>query len=139
MAKVLYSIPFLSIFVLLFFLSFSSCSSSESQIEDGQSSETVESMDLTERLYRLNEVRVEGYGEDAVVQVRGGRADEIPRYMSPIFMVNGQVLNYSYQIIYQMLNEKTITNIRVLKNAQAATYNTGSGQSVIAIITKKGF
>lgn len=123
----------LTLCILALLLSFVSCTTSQTAKSEDES---LESLDLTERLYRLNGVRVEGQGEDAIVQVRGGKANETPRYMRAIFMVNGQVLNYNYQTIYQMMEQREIVDIRVLRNAQAATFNAGSGQSVISITTK---
>ena len=127
-------ILFVTSCMLSVLLLFTSCSSSEKVSRNN--SEIEENMDLTDRLYRLPGVRVDGQGENAIVQVRGGRANEIPRYMSPLFMHNGQVLQYRYQVIYQMMSDREIIDIRVLRNAEAAPYNSGSGKSIISITTK---
>lgn len=126
------------LFALLLSVNLTSCISPENLNGNNKSSVSEEPMDLTQRLYKLNGVRVEGEGEDAVVKVRGGRADEIPRYMTPIFLLNGQTLEYSYQVIYQMMSDREIADVRVLRHARAAIYNSGNGQPVIEIISANG-
>lgn len=127
-----------TVFILFLTFSLSSCISAENLNGNEKNSVNKEPKDLTERLYRLNGVRVEGDGEDAVIMVRGGKADEIPRYMPPIFLLNGQVLHYSYQTIYQMMSDREIVDIQVLRHARAAIYNSGNGQPVIEIRSAKG-
>ncbi len=126
------------LFTLLLSINLTSCISPENLNGNNNGSADDEPMDLTERLYKLNGVRVEGEGEDAVVTVRGGRADQTPRYMTPIFLLNGQTLEYSYQVIYQMMSDREIADIRVLRHARAAIYNSGNGQPVIEIISANG-
>lgn len=120
---------------LLTLLLFSGCSSSGSMNNSEEPSS--EPKDLTEYLDTVVGVRVEGQGQDAEVTVRGGKAFELSRYMTPLYVIDGQVYSVPYQRIYQMMGNYVIKNIRVLKNAEAATYNSGSGQSVIYITTEK--
>lgn len=124
-----------SLSILLFSVLFTACSSSGTMNEQKEMAEAPK--DLTEYLDTVVGVRVTGDGENAEVMVRGGKANELSRYMTPIYVIDGQVYNAPYSRIYQMMGNYDIKNIRVLKNAEAATYNSGSGQSVIYITTQK--
>lgn len=126
---------FIPLITLTLLLIGSACTSTGSTNDSNELE--AEPKDLTEYLETVVGVRITGEGENAEVMVRGGKANELSRYMTPIYVIDGQVYNAPYSRIYQMMGNYTIRNIRVLKNAEAAPYNSGSGQSVIYIYTEK--
>lgn len=106
------------------------CSSSDNVREKPSD---ISSSDFTEQLKDVSMLRVEGYKQFADVSARGGKADEPPRYMFPVFVLNGMTLMNNYEGIYDIVNDYTVKNIRLLTGPEAYLYNQSSGRPVVLI------
>lgn len=118
---------------LLFIMIATGCSSSEKAREKPSG---ISNSDFTEQLKEVSMLRVEGYKQFADVSARGGKADEPPRYMFPIFVLNGMTLMDNYEGIYETVNDYTVKNIRLLTGPEANLYNQSSGRPVVVITTE---
>lgn len=89
--------------------------------------------DLTMHLRKINGVRVAGDGPNAVITIRGADVSTFNASTSPLFVIDGQVMNNTYSIIYSMVNRNQIKKIEVLKGADAASYGIRGANGVIII------
>lgn len=84
-------------------------------------------------LRKINGVRVAGDGPNAIITIRGADVSTFNASSSPLFVIDGQVINNSYSVIYSMVNRNQIKKIEVLKGADAASYGIRGANGVIII------
>lgn len=89
--------------------------------------------DLTMHLRKINGVRVSGDGPNAIITIRGADVSTFNASSSPLYVIDGQVINNSYSVIYSMVNRNQIKKIEVLKGADAASYGIRGANGVIII------
>jgi TonB-dependent SusC/RagA subfamily outer membrane receptor len=133
---------------MLFFallLSFCSCISNQRAtgshlVNDAKtnaiSSEDLDNpIDLTAYLYRISGVAIRGNGSSAVVRVRGPVS--FVSEQGPLFVLNGTKLGFDYSTIYNAINPRDISRVKVLKNAsEAAFYGSQAAGGVVEIFLK---
>lgn len=89
---------------------------------------------LADFLYRVPGVNVSGSGNNVTVIVRG--VNSFTSNITPLYVIDGTSVGYSYSQVNSMLSPKDIDYIRVLKDAEAATYGVRGGTGVVLIKTK---
>ena len=118
---------------------FSSCASSENTSRE---STTVSNADvdfsnfrnLSEVLRRQPGVRIDGMGDDIVIQIRG--ASSFGADARPLFVVDGVSMGHSYGIVNSSINMADISSIRVLSGSDASAYGIRGANGVIEITLK---
>lgn len=91
---------------------------------------------LTELLRTKAGVMVRGTGKDATIKVRTG-ATSFLGDSSPLFVLNGQVVNGGYSNLYEMVFVPDIKKVKVLADpADLTFYGTRAANGVIEIETK---
>lgn len=131
---------------MLFAAFFTSCISNQrptgsSLVNDPKnnsiSSEDVKNpINLTVYLQRIAGVTVTGNGAAAQIRVRGPIS--FSSGQDPLFVVNGVNRGFDYANIYNGVNVREISSVRVLKNAsETARYGTQGAAGVILISLKK--
>lgn len=88
-------------------------------------------MDLTDYLKRIPGVQVSGSGSNASITVRG--VSTFRGSSSPLFVLNGVRLGRNYQTVYGQVNMHDVSNVEVLKGADASTYGVDGGAGVVVI------
>ncbi|MEM9929586.1 MAG: TonB-dependent receptor plug domain-containing protein [Bacteroidota bacterium] len=101
------------------------------------SSEEVKNpVDLSVYLQRISGVSVRGSGPSAQIRIRGPIS--FSSGQDPLFVINGAKRGFSYRSIYNEINVRDISTVRVLKNAsETARYGTQGAAGVIEITLKK--
>ncbi len=133
---------------LLFFallLSFCSCISNQratgsylvnDPATNSISSEAVnDPVDLTSYLNRISGVAVRGNGSTAIVRIRGPIS--FVSEQGPLFVLNGTKIGSDYSTIYNSINPRDISRIKVLKSAsEAGFYGSQAAGGVVEIYLK---
>ena len=92
---------------------------------------------LTELLRTKAGVMVRGTGKNATIKVRTG-ATSFSGDSSPLFVLNGQVVNGGYSNLYDMVFVPDIKKVKVLADpADLTFYGTRAANGVIEIETKR--
>lgn len=127
----------------LLFISFQmifiSCASSENTSRD---STTVRNSDvdfsnfrnLSDALRRQPGVRIDGVGDDIVIQIRG--ASSFGADARPLFVVDGVVMGHSYGVVNSSISMVDVSSIRVLTGSEASAYGIRGANGVIEITLK---
>jgi TonB-dependent SusC/RagA subfamily outer membrane receptor len=131
-------------FVAISFLLFSmGCSSVSSTVAGDNKSRPERSISddmdyftsLADYLYKVPGVNISGSG---VVTIRGINSfDTTYSPITPLFVIDGQAVGYSYNEANRMLDPRYIDYVKVLKGPDAAIYGSRGGNGVIEIVTKK--
>jgi TonB-dependent SusC/RagA subfamily outer membrane receptor len=128
--------------ILAISLSFAGCSTTGS-VTDSEKKENPRGSisegnnnftSLADFLYRVPGVNVSGSGDNVRVIVRG--VNSFTSNITPLYVIDGTSVGYSYSRVNSMLSPKDIDYIRVLKDAEAATYGVRGGTGVVLIKTK---
>lgn len=91
--------------------------------------------DLTNYLQRIAGVMVTGSGQAARIRIRGPVSFSAGE--EPLFVVDGTKRGFEYATIYNSINVREISSVRVLKNAsETAKYGTQGAAGVIEISLK---
>ncbi len=131
--------------VLCFTAFFTGCISNQRPQGDGlvndpksnsiSSEEVKNPVDLTGYLQRISGVSVTGSGQGARIRVRGPISFSAGQ--DPLFVVNGTKRGFDYISIYNDINVRDVSSVRVLKNAsETARYGTQGAAGVIEITLK---
>lgn len=132
----------LLMFVVLSLL-FTGCSSVSSTVSgdnrvrpEGSISDDLNSYtSLADYLYRVPGVNISGSG---VVTIRGMNSfDTVYSPITPLFVIDGNAVGYSYNTANRMVDPSYIDYVLVLKGPDAAIYGVRGGNGVIEIVTKK--
>lgn len=129
------------IFILLCLpLVFSSCSSSENVYRDSTSVSNSETdfsnyRNLSEYLRRQPGVRIDGVGDNIVIQIRG--ASSFGGENRPLYVVDGVTMGHSYGNVNSAISMSEVSSIRVLTGSDASAYGIRGANGVIEIVTKK--
>lgn len=105
----------------------------ENTVSSASETKYSKDLDLTMHLRKINGVRVSGDGRNAVITIRGADVSTFNANSSPLFVIDGQVINNSYSVIYNMVNRNQIKDIEVLKGADASRYGIRGANGVIII------
>lgn len=90
---------------------------------------------LADYLHRVPGVNISGSG---VVTIRGINSfDSELSPITPLFVIDGNAVGYSYRRANSMVRPRNIDYVRVLKGPDAAIYGVRGGNGVIEIVTKK--
>ena len=90
---------------------------------------------LADYLHRVPGVNISGSG---VVTIRGINSfDSSLSPITPLFVIDGNAVGYSYHTANNMVDPRYIDYVRVLKGPDATIYGVRGGNGVIEIITKK--
>lgn len=93
-------------------------------------------VDLTGYLQRISGVMVTGSGQGARIRIRGPISFSASE--DPLFVVDGTKRGFDYVNIYNSINVRDVSSVRVLKNAsETARYGTQGAAGVIEITMKK--
>lgn len=110
--------------IALFFLC--ACSSPRVASENEVSYQFEKStIDLTTKLGDLPQVTVKGYGRLAIVTLGSG--------CKPTFLLNGQI-ERNYAHIYDMVENSTLKNLRVLNPSDAVMFGLRQGNTSLIVI-----
>ncbi len=91
---------------------------------------------LDNYLRRVAGVTVTGDGANASIRVRG--INTFVADPSPLFVINGNVVNGGYSSVYNMVSPNDIKSVTVLKDASStAIYGSRASNGVIVISLKK--
>ena len=134
-----------NLFFLALLLTFCSCISNQratgSYLVDDPASNAVTSdaiadpVDLTAYLNRISGVAVRGNGSAAIVRIRGPIS--LVSEQGPLFVLNGTKLGSNYTTIYNAINPRDISRVKVLKSAsEAAFYGSQAAGGVVEIFLK---
>ena len=90
---------------------------------------------LADYLHQVPGVNISGSG---VVTIRGINSFDT-RYspISPLFVIDGNAVGYSYNTANNMLDPQYIDYVKVLKGPDATIYGVRGGNGVVEIVTKK--
>lgn len=89
---------------------------------------------LADFLHRVPGVNISGSG---VVTIRGVNSfDTTYSPITPLFVIDGQAIGYSYNEANRMLDPRFIDYVQVLKGPDATIYGSRGGNGVIEIVTK---
>ena len=92
-------------------------------------------IDLTAYLNRISGVAVRGNGSAAIVRIRGPIS--FVSEQGPLFVLNGTKLGSDYSVIYNAINPRDISRVKVLKSAsEAAIYGSQAAGGVVEIYLK---
>lgn len=92
-------------------------------------------VDLTGYLQRISGVMVTGSGQAARIRIRGPVSFSAGE--EPLFVVDGTKRGFDYVNIYNSINVRDVSSVRVLKNAsETARYGTQGSAGVIEITLK---
>lgn len=133
------------LFFLALLVSFCSCISNQravgSHLVDDPSSNAITSedvrnpIDLTAYLNRIAGVTVRGFGNTAVVRVRGPVS--FVSEQGPLFVLNGTKIGSDYRTVYNAINPRDISRVKVLKSAsEAGFYGAQASGGVVEIFLK---
>lgn len=90
---------------------------------------------LADYLYQVPGVNILGSG---VVTIRGINSfDTSYSPITPLFVIDGNAIGYSYNEANRMVHPRYIDYVKVLKGPDAAIYGSRGGNGVIEIVTKK--
>lgn len=90
---------------------------------------------LADYLQQVPGVNISGSG---VVTIRGVNSfDTTYSPITPLFVIDGNAIGYSYNEANKMLHPSFIDYVLVLKGPDAAIYGSRGGNGVIEIVTKK--
>jgi|AntRauTorcE11897_2_1112592.scaffolds.fasta_scaffold00075_20 TonB-dependent SusC/RagA subfamily outer membrane receptor len=103
------------------------------QVEARSGEKYSRDQDLTMHLRKINGVLVRGDGSNAMISIRGAEASSFNMNTMPLFVIDGQTINNSYSVVYNMVNRNQIAKIEVLKGADAAAYGIRGANGVIII------
>lgn len=93
-------------------------------------------LNLTDYLQRVSGVRVVGHGPGAKVVVRGPVS--FVGGQGILYVLNGSVLGYDYGTVFNAVNAREISRVRVLKNAsEAAVYGVRGAGGVVEITLRQ--
>lgn len=129
-------------FVILSFL-FAGCSSVGSTVSgdnrvrpEGSVSDDMDYYtSLADYLHQVPGVNISGSG---VVTIRGMNSfDTVYSPITPLFVIDGNAVGYSYNTANRMVDPSFIDYVLVLKGPDAAIYGVRGGNGVIEIVTKK--
>lgn len=91
--------------------------------------------DLTAYLNRIAGVAVRGNGSSAVVRVRGPIS--FVSEQGPLFVLNGTKVGSDYSTLYNAINPRDISRVKVLKSAsESAFYGSQAAGGVVEIYLK---
>lgn len=119
------------------------CSSVSSTVADNNRSKPDGSISddrdyytsLADYLQQVPGVNISGSG---MVTIRGMNSfDATYTPITPLFVVDGNAVGYSYNEANNMVHPNYIDYVRVLKGPDAAIYGVRGGNGVIEIVTKK--
>ncbi len=89
---------------------------------------------LADYLRKVPGVNISGSG---VVTIRGVNSfDATYSPITPLFVIDGQAVGYSYNEANRMLDPRYIDYVKVLKGPDATIYGSRGGNGVIEIFTK---
>ena len=127
--------------ILAISLTLQACYSSDATRQGGTTSSSeqrersdVVTLELADYLRKVPGVSVSGRGANTQVRVRG--ESSILGGNEPLFVVDGRVMGQSYQSV-NFLSAWDISNVRVLKGSEAASYGSRGANGVIEIDTKR--
>lgn len=118
------------------------CSSVSSTVADNNKSRPEGSVyddkdyftSLADYLHQVPGVNISGSG---VVTIRGVNSfDSTYSPITPLFVIDGQAVGYSYNEANRMLDPRYIDYVKVLKGPDATIYGSRGGNGVIEIFTK---
>lgn len=90
---------------------------------------------LADYLYQVPGVNISGSG---VVTIRGMNSfDTTYSPITPLFVIDGNAVGYSYNEANRMVDPRYIDYVQVLKGPDASIYGSRGGNGVIEIVTKK--
>ena len=93
---------------------------------------------LADYLYRVPGVHVRGSGNNAYVTIRGVNSfDSSLSPITPLFVIDGNAVGYSYSTANSMVEPRYIDYVQVLKGPDAAIYGVRGGNGVVEIVTRK--
>lgn len=93
-------------------------------------------MDLTAYLNRISGVSVRGNGSGAVVRIRGPIS--FVSEQGPLFVLDGTKIGSDYSVIYNAINPRDISRVKVLKSAsESGFYGSQAAGGVVEIFLKK--
>lgn len=133
------------LFIAAVFLSFISfgCSSVSSTVAGDTKSRPEGSVyddkdyftSLADYLYQVPGVNISGSDR---VTIRGINSfDTVYSPITPLFVIDGIAVGYSYSEANRMVNPQYIDYVKVLKGPDASIYGSRGGNGVIEIVTKK--
>jgi len=104
---------------------------------DALTSDQVDNpLDLTGYLQRIAGVAIIGNGSGAQVRIRGPIS--FSSGQGPLFVIDGSKFGFDYGRLYNAINVREISRVRVLKNAsETAFYGTQGAGGVILITLRK--
>lgn len=89
---------------------------------------------LADYLYKVPGVNISGSG---VVTIRGINSfDTTYSPITPLFVIDGYAVGYSYNTANSMVDPRFIDYVLVLKGPETAIYGVRGGNGVIEIVTK---
>ena len=89
---------------------------------------------LADYLHKVPGVNISGSG---VVTIRGVNSfDATYSPITPLFVIDGQAIGYSYNEANRMLDPRFIDYVKVLKGPDATIYGSRGGNGVIEIVTR---
>lgn len=90
---------------------------------------------LADYLYQVPGVNISGSG---VVTIRGINSfDTTYSPITPLFVIDGNAVGYSYNEANRMVDPRYIDYVQVLKGPDASIYGSRGGNGVIEIVTRK--
>lgn len=132
-------IPLLLISLAFLFVGCSSVSSTVAEDNNRPDGSISDDKDyytsLADYLYQVPGVNISGSG---VVTIRGINSFD-SRYtpITPLFVIDGNAIGYSYNEANRMLDPRYIDYVKVLKGPDATIYGVRGGNGVIEIVTRK--
>lgn len=138
--------PKILIILVSLLLLFTGCSSVSSTVAGDNSARPEGSISddmdyftsLADYLYRVPGVHIRGSGNNAYVTIRGINSfDSSLSPITPLFVIDGNAVGYSYNTANSMVEPRHIDYVMVLKGPDAAIYGVRGGNGVIEIVTRK--
>lgn len=92
-------------------------------------------LSLLDHLRRINNVRINGTGNNITVTIRGNYSLSGEEIRSPLYVINGQEVGRNFSSAARMAHKGTIKSVRVLSPGKSAIYGSQGGNGVIEIKT----
>lgn len=93
---------------------------------------------LADYLHKIPGVHVQGSGDNAYVTIRGVNSfDTSYSPVTPLYVIDGNAVGYSYQTANRMVEPQFIDFVQVLKGPDATLYGVRGGNGVVEIVTRK--
>lgn len=90
---------------------------------------------LSEYLRRQPGVKIDGVGDNIVIQIRG--VSSFGAETRPLYVIDGVVVGHSYGNVNSSFSMNEVSSIRVLTGSEASAYGIRGANGVIEITLKK--